>query len=93
MLVDATAVKRRGRGARDRGDQAASAELRAALSVLHGARLRLGRVPRDARTLAVGGVPPVRRREGDELVSARCDWCSFGVVELAPRIEVVVGER
>jgi integrase len=28
VLVDATAVKRRGRGARDRGDQAASAELR-----------------------------------------------------------------
>ena len=32
-------------------------------------------------------------REGDELVSTRCDWCTFGVVELAPRIEVVVGER
>ena len=28
--------------------------------------------------------PQCDGREGDEVVITRCDWCTFGVVELAP---------
>ena len=93
MLVDATAVKRRGEGH--------------AIEAIKPPRLNFARrclycMERDCDSAACRAMhersrwavcPQCDRREGDELVSTRCDWCTFGVVELAPRIEVVVGER
>jgi hypothetical protein len=93
VLVDATAVKRRGEGH--------------AIEAIKPPRLNFARrclycMERDCDSAACRAMhersrwavcPQCDGREGDELVSTRCDWCTFGVVELAPRIEVVVGER
>jgi hypothetical protein len=38
-----------------------------------------------------GVCPECDGREGDELTSTPCNWCTFGVVELAPMPLVSVG--
>ena len=76
-----------------RRDQAAAAELRAAVHLLPGARLRVAGVRGDVRAVAVGGVPGVRRARGRRDDERAVRWCMFGVVELAPRGRSRVARR
>gem|GEM_PF-6208778 len=85
MLVDATSVKRE--GARQAAVQAIKPPR------LNFARRCLYCLERDCDSPKCRAMhersrwavcPQCDGREGDEVVSTRCDWCTFGVVELAP---------